>query len=57
VIHGVKDKYVLASGHNDSWKWIENDLTMVMVRDANHFVQHQQPEFVTKTMLTWLGKQ
>ena len=54
VIHGMKDKYLLAAGHSGTWDWIEGDLTMVMIQDAEHFVQHDAAEKVTNTIRRWL---
>ena len=56
VIHGLGDIYLLASGLNETWKWVEKDLTIVTVPDAEHFVQQDKPEFVTKTMVNWLNR-
>ena len=56
VIHGLGDIYLLADGLNGTWKYVEKDLTIVTVPDAEHFVQHDQPEFVTGTMANWLEK-
>lgn len=55
VIHGMGDKYLLAAGHNGTWGWIDNELTMVMLPDAEHFVQHDAAEQVTRTIRTWLA--
>jgi pimeloyl-ACP methyl ester carboxylesterase/outer membrane protein assembly factor BamB len=56
MIHGLKDKYLLADGLNDNWKWIEKDLTLVTVPDADHFVQQDAADFVTKTLANWLDR-
>lgn len=56
VIHGLGDIYLLASGLNETWKWVEKDLTIVTVPDAEHFVQQDKPEFVTKTIVSWLNR-
>ena len=56
VIHGLGDKYLLSSGLNDTWKWVQKDLTIVTVPDAEHFVQHDKPELVTRTITRWLAK-
>ena len=55
VIHGMKDKYLLAAGHNGTWDWIDNELTMVMLPEADHFVQQDAPEKVTSAILSWLN--
>ena len=56
VIHGLGDQYLLASGLNETWQWVEKDLTIVTVPNAEHFVQHDQPKFVTSTILHWLNR-
>lgn len=56
VIHGLGDMYLLASGLNETWNWIEKDLTIVTVPGAEHFVQHDKPEFVSKTIMQWLSR-
>jgi epoxide hydrolase 4 len=55
MIHGLKDIYLLPGALNDTWKWVEKDLTLVTVPDAGHFVHRDAPEFVTKTMVRWLA--
>ncbi len=54
MIHGLKDKYLLPGALNDTWKWVEKDLTIVTVPKADHFVHRDAPEFVTRTMVRWL---
>jgi pimeloyl-ACP methyl ester carboxylesterase len=54
MIHGLKDKALLASALNDNWKWIEKDLTLVTEPEADHFVQQDAPETVTRTIANWL---
>jgi hypothetical protein len=50
----MKDRYLLAAGHSGTWDWIDNELTMVMLPDADHFVQQDAPETVTRTIRNWL---
>ena len=57
VIHGLKDPYLLAAGLSGTWEWVEKDLTIVTVPDAGHFIQHEKPQLVTKTILNWLQLQ
>jgi pimeloyl-ACP methyl ester carboxylesterase len=57
MIHGLKDIYLLPGALNDTWKWLEKDLTLVTVPNAGHFVHRDASEFVTKTMLRWLVEQ
>ena len=54
MIHGLKDKALLAGALNDTWKWIESDLTLVTLPDAGHFVQQDAADAVTRTIVSWL---
>jgi pimeloyl-ACP methyl ester carboxylesterase len=54
MIHGLKDTYLLSGALNDTWKWVEKDLTIVTVPTAGHFVHRDEPEFVNRTLLRWL---
>ncbi len=54
MIHGLKDKALLAAGLNDTWEWVEKDLTIVTLPDADHFVQQDAAEEVTRRMVRWL---
>jgi pimeloyl-ACP methyl ester carboxylesterase len=56
MFHGLKDKALLPSGLNDTWNWLDKDLTLVTIPDAGHFVQHDASDLVTKTMLPWLQR-
>ena len=56
VIHGLGDKYLLASGLNETWRWVTQELTIVTIPDAEHFVQHDQPAAVTSTIMNWLTR-
>ncbi|MGI9455763.1 MAG: alpha/beta fold hydrolase [Aeoliella sp.] len=55
VIHGLQDKALHASGLNNTWEWVEKDLTIVTLPDADHFVQQDAAEEVTKRMVRWLS--
>ena len=54
LIHGLKDKALLATGLNNTWDWVDNDLTIVTIPDADHFVQHDAVEKVNRAILGWL---
>lgn len=56
MIHGLKDQYLLPGALNDTWKWVEKDLTLVTIPEAGHFVQHDAAEKVTNTMVGWLQR-
>ena len=56
LIHGLKDKALLADALNGTWNWIDNELTLVTIPEADHFVQQDAAERVTRTMVGWLHK-
>jgi pimeloyl-ACP methyl ester carboxylesterase len=54
MFHGLKDTALLPGALNDTWKWLEKDLTLITIPSAGHFVQQDASEFVTKNMVRWL---
>jgi pimeloyl-ACP methyl ester carboxylesterase len=54
IIHGLQDLYLLPGALNDTWKWVENDLTLLTIPKAGHFVHRDAPLRVTRTMVQWL---
>lgn len=56
VFFGLQDKALLPSGWNGTWEWIDNDLTMVSIPTAGHFVQQDAAEFVTRSLSMWLNR-
>lgn len=56
MIHGLKDGALLPGALNDTWKWIDNELTLVTIPGAGHFVQQDASDQVTGTMLRWLSR-
>lgn len=54
LIHGVEDVYALPAGLNDVWQWVDDELTIVTVPGAGHFVQHDRPQRVTQAIRRWL---
>ena len=54
MFHGLKDTALLPGALNDTWKWLEKDLTLITIPEANHFVQQDAAEKVTKWMVLWL---
>lgn len=54
VFHGLKDTALLSDGLNNTWDWIDADLTIVTAPEAGHFVQNDAPELVSQTMKWWL---
>lgn len=56
LFHGLKDNALLPGMLNDTWKWIEKDLTLVTIPDAGHFSQTDAAGLVTRTMVRWLER-
>ncbi|MCZ6658441.1 MAG: alpha/beta hydrolase [Gammaproteobacteria bacterium] len=54
MFHGLNDQALLPSGLNDTWQWLEKDLTLVTVPGAGHFVQQDAAELVSNTLRGWL---
>ena len=55
MIHGLKDTALLPAALNDTWKWVDKDLTLVTLPDAGHFVQQDAADAVTRTIVSWLA--
>lgn len=56
IVHGLDDKFLLAGALNHSWEWVERDLTLVTIPGAGHFVHHDNPELVNRTIKMWLNR-
>jgi pimeloyl-ACP methyl ester carboxylesterase len=56
MIHGLKDRALLPGALNDTWDWLEKDLTLVTIPDSEHFVQQDAADLVTRTMRMWLNR-
>ncbi|MFO1460698.1 MAG: alpha/beta hydrolase [Verrucomicrobiota bacterium] len=54
LFHGLKDTALLADALNDTWNWVDQDLTLVTIPNASHWVHLDAPDRVTRTMLCWL---
>ncbi len=55
-IHGLEDPYLLPATLNGTWDWVDNNLTLVTVPGAGHFVQQDAPELVAQTLESWLSR-
>jgi pimeloyl-ACP methyl ester carboxylesterase len=56
LIHGLDDPYLLPGALNDTWKWVEQELTIVTIPKAGHFVHRDAKEIVTRRMGDWLRR-
>jgi pimeloyl-ACP methyl ester carboxylesterase len=57
MFHGLKDPFLLSGALNDTWKWVEKDLTIVTIPTAGHFVHRDAADFVTSNMVQWLTRE
>jgi epoxide hydrolase 4 len=55
MFHGLKDTALLSGALNNTWDWLDKDLTLVTVPNAGHWVQQDASELVSRTMKTWLS--
>ena len=54
LIHGLDDKALLDGALNGTWRWIDNELTLVTIPGAGHFVHRDKPKQVTRAIAGWL---
>lgn len=52
--HGLDDAALHSDGLNNTWDWLDGDLTLVTVPGASHFVQQDAADLVSTTMKWWL---
>ncbi|MBK9708384.1 MAG: alpha/beta hydrolase [Acidobacteria bacterium] len=56
MIHGLGDTALLPGALNNTWDWLEKDLTLVTIPGASHFVQQDASEMVTRSIRMWLSR-
>jgi pimeloyl-ACP methyl ester carboxylesterase len=56
MIHGLDDTALLSGALNNTWDWLEKDLTLVTIPGAGHFVQQDASEMVTRSIKMWLNR-
>ena len=54
MLHGLKDTALLPPALNNTWEYLQRDLTLITVPEAGHFVQADAADFVTANMRMWL---
>ena len=57
MIHGLDDMFLMPEGLNDTWRYLEKDLTLVTVPKAAHWVHLDAADLVTKRMVSWLTQE
>ncbi len=56
IIHGLADPYLLPGALNDTWRWVDNELTLITLPRVGHFVQQDAADRVTRAMVEWLPR-
>jgi pimeloyl-ACP methyl ester carboxylesterase len=56
MIHGLGDTALLAGALNNTWDYLDSDLTLVTIPGAGHFVQQDASDMVTRSMKMWLSR-
>src|SRR5262249_11353479 len=57
MIHGLEDQYLLPGALNDTWKWLEKDLTLLPGPKGGLCVPRDPREFVPRKMVRWLTEE
>jgi pimeloyl-ACP methyl ester carboxylesterase len=55
LIHGLKDDRVALKSLDGNWAWVKNELSVVTLPRAGHFVHHDAADFLSQRVLRWLG--
>ncbi len=56
MFHGLKDWALLPGALNNTWEWMEKDLTLVTIPEAGHWSHWEAAPLVTRTMEQWLAR-
>ncbi len=55
MLHGLEDSYLLRDCLNDTWEYVQSELTIIAVPGVGHFIQQDAASLVTERILRWLG--
>ncbi len=56
MFHGLGDTALHHHALNNTWEWVEKDLTIVTFPDAGHWVHHDKSAVVSTTLRDWLRR-
>jgi pimeloyl-ACP methyl ester carboxylesterase len=56
MIYGMKDKALPVGMLNNTWDYVDNEVTILTIPDAGHFVQQDASAKVNKMIRLWLSK-
>lgn len=54
IIYGVLDKALPPGMLNNTWDFIDNELTIFTIHDGGHFIQQEKPALVNRVVGLWL---
>jgi pimeloyl-ACP methyl ester carboxylesterase len=54
--HGLADQALLPGALSGTWDWVAQDLTLVTIPGAGHFVQQDAADLVSTTLHDWLAR-
>lgn len=54
MFHGLDDPWLMPETLNNIWPHVDNELTLVSIPGAGHWVHHDEPEFVKRRMVSLL---
>ena len=54
MFHGLADWALHHHALNNTWEWVEKDLTLVTIPEAGHWAHHVAADLVSTTMKWWL---
>ena len=57
MFHGLDDAALLPGALSGTWNWVDQDLTLVTIPGAGHFVQQDRPKFINGVLVDWLNRQ
>ena len=56
MIHGLDDPFLLPGALDGTWEWVQEELTLITVPGAGHWVHHDAADVVTKSIRDWLAR-
>jgi len=57
MFHGLDDPFLLPGALNDTWQWVESELTLITLPNAGHWVHIDAADLVTNRMTRWLTQE
>lgn len=54
--HGLDDPYLMKGALNDTWTYLEQDLTLVAIPNSGHWAVNSKSDFIMPTLVAWLAQ-